>query len=495
MTNAFVIFLIIAGLATALPVASAADSVPSLPITAQSNASPRVFQATTFVREGRGAVKPQGGRMGANGDILIGWNDKGHWLEWEVDIAATGHYKFGFRYAAGRAWNVYRDLTIDGKSPGPDFEKIVFVPTGGWAKDTNDWSNIVVPDRQGNPALVTLTQGKHTIRMNNLGGGSGDGAFNIDTIAVAPENYDVQTMGRVDARNRALAAPALPLANLVYTDVSPEQRFALQSIQASFPDLAYADKSPLQKLDLYLPASTKNTAPLVIWIHGGGFDIGDKRSMPRRSFGPAPTPTGRSGPYQIQVPDVAALTAKGYAVVSLNYRLGAPPAAAAPLALQDAKAAVRFLRANADKYHLDAKQFAVWGNSAGGYIAAMLGVTGGQVTALDDPSLGNAAVSSEVQAVVVWYGALEGLDSLADGMYNIRGHASTAKNLPPFLIANGDKDSLVSPYQALRLHEALSKAGARSTLVIVPGAGHEDPAFMMTQMLPTFAYLDKVFGR
>lgn len=160
---------------------------------------------------------------------------------------------------------------------------------------------------------------------------------------------------------------------------APAYRYSLP-IAASIADLAYAEKSPLEKLDLYLPAPSNGLAPLVIWIHGGALMVGDKRSMPRKNFGPPPKPTGRMGPFQIQVPDVAALTAKGYAVVSLNYRLGTSMDAAALPAVQDGKAAVRFLRANAAKYHLDPDKFAAWGNSAGGYMAAMLGVTGDQPT-------------------------------------------------------------------------------------------------------------------
>ena len=81
-----------------------------------------------------------------------------------------------------------------------------------------------------------------------------------------------------------------------------------QPIEPTFYDISYATLSPSQKLDLYLPPAQDRPAPVVIWIHGGAFRVGDKRSMP-------------DGPYQIQVPDVAALTRKGYAVVSLNYRL------------------------------------------------------------------------------------------------------------------------------------------------------------------------------
>ncbi len=263
-------------------------------------------------------------------------------------------------------------------------------------------------------------------------------------------------------------------------------------LQATFADLSYAHESPLQKLDLYLPALEGGSAPLVIWIHGGALRVGDKSSMPRRNFGPPPKPRGRSGPYQIQVPDVAALTARGYAVASLNYRLGSWMVTAAAPAIRDGKAAVRFLRANAAKYGLDPELFAVWGNSAGGYIGAMMGATGDQATIFDDPALGHAGVSSAVQAVVVWYGAE---DRLLLPRLDINNYLPIAKTLPPFRIVNGDADPVISARQARRLHQGLIRAGATSSLTILPGAGHEDPVFMATQMAPTFAFLDRAFGR
>jgi acetyl esterase/lipase len=160
--------------------------------------------------------------------------------------------------------------------------------------------------------------------------------------------------------------------------------------------------------------------------------------------------------------------------------------------MQDAKAAVRFLRASAEKYHLDAGKFAVWGNSAGGYMAAMLGATGDQITIFDDPALGHPEVSSAVQAVVVWYGAE---DRLPGRELSIAHYLATAKTIPPHLIANGDADLVISAYQAQRLRDSLRQEGATVALTIIPGAGHEDPAFMATQMAPTFAFLDKTFGR
>lgn len=269
---------------------------------------------------------------------------------------------------------------------------------------------------------------------------------------------------------------------------SETQREAWPAITPSFADLAYAEKSPAEKLDLYLPVGIVAPAPLVIWIHGGAFRVGDKRSMPRRDFGPAPKPRGRNGPYQVQVPNVAALVARGYAVASLNYRLGNWFDRAALPAVQDSKAAVRFLRANAGKYNLNPNQFAVWGNSVGGYMAAMIGVTGDQSSPFDDPTLGNAGVSSVVQACVVWFGAEDRLPP----KLSVDTYAASAKTLPVFRIVNGSADPVISARQAQRLQRTLTTAGAEAKLTILPGAGHEDPAFMANQMEPTFAFLDEV---
>jgi acetyl esterase/lipase len=286
-----------------------------------------------------------------------------------------------------------------------------------------------------------------------------------------------------------------PLDNSSTAVISADERKRM--LRPTIADLPYADKSPFEKLDLYLPSDQRNPAPLVIWIHGGGFQVGDKRSMPRRDYGPPPKLLGPGGPFQIQVPDVAALTAKGYAVVSLNYRLiyktGEHIYKAATAGFQDGKSAVRFLRANAAKYNLDSNKFAVWGDSAGGYMAAMLGVTGDQATKFDDPASPYAGTSSAVQAVVVWYGAVDA-DFLSPDIRMVH-YIATANKFPAFLIANGEDDPNVSASNARSLHEALVKAGANSTLLLIPGAGHEDPAFMATQMMPTFAFLDRAFGR
>ena len=96
---------------------------------------------------------------------------------------------------------------------------------------------------------------------------------------------------------------------------------------------------------------------------------------------------------------------------------------------------------------------------------------------------------SAVQAAVIWYGAIE------VGDLSLAHYITAAKIIPPILIANGDADTSVPAVQAIRLNDELLEKGAKSTLTILSGAGHEDPAFMATQMLPTFKFLDSAFGR
>jgi len=121
-------------------------------------------------------------------------------------------------------------------------------------------------------------------------------------------------------------------------------------------------------------------------------------------------------------------------------------------------------------------------------MAVMLGVTGDQRTVYDDAAMGNGSVSSVVQAVVDWYGPM----ALPDNPIT---HIATARSLPSFLIAQGTADQSVDPANAQDLQAALVRAGARSTLTMIPGAGHEDHAFSATQLPATYAFLDRAFGR
>src|SRR5262245_29646695 len=112
-----------------------------------------------------------------------------------------------------------------------------------------------------------------------------------------------------EPRPAASASPSAPAVSTVY-------------------DVAYADKSPAEKLDLYLPPPATEPAPLVVWVHGGGWRTGTKSVIAQGYDPSAPPPPApaKCGVYtQIQTPDVAGLNAKGYAVAAVDYRLEQDP--------------------------------------------------------------------------------------------------------------------------------------------------------------------------
>ncbi len=234
-------------------------------------------------------------------------------------------------------------------------------------------------------------------------------------------------------------------------------------------DLEYArpDGKP-QLLDLYLPEKAGPSLPVIVWVHGGGWNAGSKDRCPGLWLVPA-----------------------GYAVASINYRLSTE--AQWPAQINDCHAAVRWLRANAANYNFDSARVAAWGGSAGGHLVALMGT-------LDAPS------AERVQAVVDWYGPSDLLTmppnvlsekrtrgdlAKANGAQLLGGivmdrpdqaksasaiyHAS--KDDPPFLLMHGDADPQVPLEQSQRLYEALKNNGVPATLHILKGAGHGGPQF------------------
>lgn len=273
-------------------------------------------------------------------------------------------------------------------------------------------------------------------------------------------------------------------------------------IERKFLDLPYASFSCSQKLDIYLPKSGDGPFPVILQIHGGAFAIGDKRDIHLLPF--------LKG------------TERGYAVVSVNYRLSAE--AIFPAAVQDVRAAVRWIRANQAQFHLDGKRIAACGGSAGGNLAAMLGVTG-KTSVLDDPRLGNSDISPEVEAVVDWFGPIDFLmmdrqldqngfgpsdhnePSSPESRY-IGAPIQTAPekvrmanpttyihlNLPPFFIQHGRIDRLVPVQQSINFHQELGKVLQPASLKfeILEGAGHGDSLFeTYFNMEKVFAFLDE----
>jgi acetyl esterase/lipase len=237
---------------------------------------------------------------------------------------------------------------------------------------------------------------------------------------------------------------------------------------------------PLQ-LDLWVP-DTPAPPPLVVWVHGGAFMMGDRRYLPE---------TLRPD----QVFD--ALLEAGLAVATIDYRhaLEAP----FPAQLHDAKAAVRYLRAHADELGISTDRIGAWGESAGGHIAALLGLTAHRPDL--EGAHGVVGPSSAVDVVVDWYGLadLETMprqdpppqiaallpeemrvppeDHLLRGLEGqVRADASPITHVtpgsPPFLLLHGTADWLVPYGQSQQLAAAMTAAGAPVELVPIEGAGH-----------------------
>ena len=234
-------------------------------------------------------------------------------------------------------------------------------------------------------------------------------------------------------------------------------------------DLAYVPNGhERQKLDLYLPSEQKDGAkplPLLVWIHGGGWEAGSKDNPPALRF----------------VPD-------GYALASINYRLSQH--AVFPAQIEDCKAAIRWLRANAKQYNIDSDHIGVWGASAGGHLVALLGTTA-DVKEFDVG--GNLEQSSCVQCVCDFFGPTDfthignDLDKPESPVSKLLGgpvkeHKDLAakaspvtyvsKNAAPCLIMHGDKDPLVPIHQSEELEADLKKAGVEVTFTVIAGAGH-----------------------
>ena len=258
-------------------------------------------------------------------------------------------------------------------------------------------------------------------------------------------------------------------------------------IRRKYLDLAYASGSATQKLDVYLPDEGDGPFPVIFHIHGGAFAVGDKAD--------------------IQVEPWLAGLQQGFAIASVNYRMSGE--ALFPAAVLDLKAAVRWLRANASTYKLDASRLAACGGSAGGHLSLMLGLTDNRPE-LEDLSMGHAEMSSQVQAVVDWFGPTDFLQM--DAQLAAAGLGPCDHNepdspeskylgtvitqipdlvaqsnpltyihdgLPPMLVQHGDRDHLVPCGQSEILCQAIWErvSDAQVTFEILAGADHADPLF------------------
>ncbi|MCE1273633.1 MAG: alpha/beta hydrolase [Chlorobiales bacterium] len=284
----------------------------------------------------------------------------------------------------------------------------------------------------------------------------------------------------------------IPIAENVAAVKSTHQPSIRIGTTTVYTDLTYSTVPGFRPLllDLYVPAS-KGPRPLVIFVHGGSWTMGSKRL---------------TGHYADFPGVLASLANRGFTVASIDYRLSSE--AKFPAAVQDVKAAIRYLRANASRYGIDRNRVAVWGASAGAHLAAMAALTG------DEPSLepeyrDNSELSDRVQALVGWYGPYDmatmfkqaasaspapanpgSPEAAAEAMGPLNFFGCTMqgcppgiiekaspvtwidKNDPPTLLVHGTSDTTVPPDQSINFYNRLKAAGVKADLQLIDWADH-----------------------
>ena len=260
--------------------------------------------------------------------------------------------------------------------------------------------------------------------------------------------------------------------------------------------ISYAEQSPFQKLDVYLPPTGDKPSPTILAIHGGGF-ISKSKSQ-----------------YKLLARHYAK---QGYAFVPINYRLA--PADSYPAQVEDAFCALAWLYANQDEYGFDTSRIIVTGGSAGGYLASMLGT-------VDDPSIylencpHAAPPAKAIQAAIIYYGLydLTGMagypggsaplepflgakyeDILLEKLQEMSPIQHIDGSEPPFIILHGTADNVIPSFMSERFAESLEQAGVDVELVLVPDAGHGFEALalsderLMYSLSAIEKFLDRVF--
>lgn len=258
----------------------------------------------------------------------------------------------------------------------------------------------------------------------------------------------------------------------------------------TYKDLRYsnATSSKANLMDLYVPDNGKTQVPLVIWVHGGGWQEGDKAS------GCIPAEKG--------------FVQRGFAIACINYRL--TNEAQWPAQIIDVKTAIRALRANAAAFKLYPTKIGIWGASAGGHLAAVAATSGG----VSDFEKGEfITTSSKVQIVADDFGPTDfvqwvqtpGLESLQSASSMVgklfggpvldnQAKAATANPInyvnggdAPIAVSHGNQDPIVPLSQSQLFYNALQTAGVPSALDVVAGAGHGTDPFYNTTRINNYA--------
>jgi len=256
-------------------------------------------------------------------------------------------------------------------------------------------------------------------------------------------------------------------AEVVMENRYPQTKVDFPGGVVGYQDLVYSQIPGFRplRLDMYLPADTTTVHPLVMYIHGGGWQSGHSRN---------------SGAFDNWPATLAMIASRGYVVTSINYRLGGE--AKFPAAIQDVKTAIKWLRANSAKYGIDKDKFLVWGASAGGHLAALAG-TSGDVKELEPVNLPEelAAESDGVQATICWYGIFD-LTEMGEGGGPGGYFAGQLEAASPvtyvdktdgdFLLIHGSDDPVINFQQSINFNELLQSKQVKSSVHIIPGVAH-----------------------
>ena len=293
----------------------------------------------------------------------------------------------------------------------------------------------------------------------------------VNTTAWSNGSHSITAVARDQSGNRRTSAAV---------------SFAIHNTQSL--DVTYCTPNGVpQKMDVfYPPAGTPTPLPVLMFIHGGGWIAGDKTSD-----------VGRQ--------DFPRFTRRGYLVVSINYRLGHN---LFPVYVEDAKCAIRHLRANASFYRLDPQRVGVWGHSAGGHVAAL--------TALTDPGVwegtgGYPGFSSQVKAVVTYEAPFDLTGGAQDFETTVIGDIDrvfgarkveaspinyVTANDPPVMIVHGTLDQSIYMPQAQKMYDRLVAAGVTVQFLKVTNGGHylTAPAKSGTTASPDRRTISKLVG-
>lgn len=284
------------------------------------------------------------------------------------------------------------------------------------------------------------------------------------------------------------------IRTMEFDHLEPEVHTALGLTFSFVPDIYNTGAIPL-KMHVVYPAKAPEGKgyPVLIWICGGGWECCEPEN---------------------RLTDMALFAKRGYIVCLAEYRIS--NTAPFPAQIIDVKTAIRFVRANAEKFRADPDRIAVMGDSAGGHLVSLAGLTPDKPEFKGDQW---SAVSDRVQAVVDWYGVVDlvaaakarGADRSAipptanlvkllggypqDKMELAREASPieyVSPSAPPFLILHGDKDTLVPFAQSQALYDKLTAAGVPCDLIIVKGAAHASVEFSQEKLLAAIAdWLDE----